>query len=119
MTRERRSWNDATTRPARLRVVNNSLHSVHALWVTERGKEALYSSLAPGDVHMQSAARLLAHPPLHSNSVLSRLEAQQPGLRCQRLSACMVCAETISARQTGMYATREVAPVSPPPHAHV
>ncbi len=57
--RDRRSWNDATTRPARLRVVNNSSHTVHALWVTERGKEALYSSLAPGDVHMQSAPHAL------------------------------------------------------------
>ena len=50
-----RSWNDATTRPARLRVVNNSQDDVHALWVTERGKEVLYSSLEPGAVHMQSA----------------------------------------------------------------
>ena len=49
------TWNDATTRPARLRVVNNSKHDVHALWVTERGKEVLYSTLEPGTVHMQSA----------------------------------------------------------------
>ncbi len=53
------SWNDATTRPARLRVVNNSKHDVHVLWVTEAGKEITYSSLAPCDMHMQSARACL------------------------------------------------------------
>ena len=56
MPRGMRSWNDASTRPARLRVVNNSEHDVHALWVTEAGKEVLHSSMAPGDMHMQSAS---------------------------------------------------------------
>ena len=66
------SWNDATTRPARLRVVNNSEHDVHVLWVTEAGKEVPYSSLAACNVHMQSAvACCLYCPALHAAVITS------------------------------------------------
>lgn len=54
-----RSTQTSSTRPCRLRFVNNSEHPVDVFWITYEGTEQSYASVPPNSQHVQGASMSL------------------------------------------------------------
>ena len=54
-----RSTQTSSTRPCRLRFVNNSEHPVDVSWITYEGTEQSYASVPPNSQHVQGASMSL------------------------------------------------------------